>query len=241
MTPLSNRFYSVAGGAALIACTLVPTPAQSYPIDCAILLCLAGGWPASAPCARARFEFIRRITPWPIEPPLQIWRCPMSMSYDGKHSTLDADRLYEILMENDAPLQSLPTWPTSGGTKQTFPAILRRAGNEEPHDSTNALENVNGADIDISGPAFDFIRSIRVFNIYAQTRETRSDCVGESYIQLGTYGAQGNFSWRKSDISVPSAYTGFEAFKYRCGVTVRSVFIDWRDYQGNYGFEQVDY
>lgn len=24
--------------------------AQSYPIDCAILLCLSGGWPASVPC-----------------------------------------------------------------------------------------------------------------------------------------------------------------------------------------------
>ena len=39
--------------------------AQTYPIDCAILLCLSGGWPASLPCARARAEFIRRITPWP--------------------------------------------------------------------------------------------------------------------------------------------------------------------------------
>ena len=37
--------------------------AQTYPIDCAILLCLSGGWPASVPCSRARAEFIRRITP----------------------------------------------------------------------------------------------------------------------------------------------------------------------------------
>lgn len=57
--------------------------AQTYPIDCAILLCLSGGWPASVPCARARAEFIRRITPWPVEPPLQIWRCPMGASYEG--------------------------------------------------------------------------------------------------------------------------------------------------------------
>lgn len=55
----------------------VPRPAQAYQVDCAILLCLSGGWPASAPCAHARAVFIRRITPWPIEPPLQIWRCPM--------------------------------------------------------------------------------------------------------------------------------------------------------------------
>lgn len=54
--------------------------AQTYPIDCAILLCLSGGWPTSAPCARARAVFIRRITPWPVEPPLQIWNCPMHAS-----------------------------------------------------------------------------------------------------------------------------------------------------------------
>ena len=68
--------------AAIIAIGLTPlaakpATAQGYQIDCAILLCLAGGWPASVPCARARAEFIRRITPWPVEPPLQIWRCPM--------------------------------------------------------------------------------------------------------------------------------------------------------------------
>ena len=51
--------------------------AQAYPIDCAILLCLAGGFPASAECSAAKTEVIRRITPWPIEPPLQLWRCPM--------------------------------------------------------------------------------------------------------------------------------------------------------------------
>ena len=52
-------------------------PAFAYPVDCAILLCLAGGWPPSPPCAAARVEVVRRITPWPVEPPLQPWRCPM--------------------------------------------------------------------------------------------------------------------------------------------------------------------
>ena len=54
-----------------------PQSADAYPIDCAILLCLAGGWPANPHCDAARAEFVRRITPWPVEPPLQIWRCPM--------------------------------------------------------------------------------------------------------------------------------------------------------------------
>lgn len=51
---------------------------SAYPIDCAILLCVAGGFPASAECAAAHAELIRRITPWPVEPPLQLWRCPMA-------------------------------------------------------------------------------------------------------------------------------------------------------------------
>lgn len=62
---------------------LAPVPAaQAYPIDCAILLCMAGGFPASAECSAAKAEVIRRITPWPVEPPLQLWRCPMGISPD---------------------------------------------------------------------------------------------------------------------------------------------------------------
>ncbi|WP_306755519.1 hypothetical protein [Paracoccus actinidiae] len=38
---------------------------------------MAGGFPASVECSAAKAELIRRITPWPIEPPLQLWRCPM--------------------------------------------------------------------------------------------------------------------------------------------------------------------
>ena len=60
----TSAFSLIVGAISLIA---VPdrAQAQSYQIDCAILLCLSGGWPASVPCARARAEFIRRITPWP--------------------------------------------------------------------------------------------------------------------------------------------------------------------------------
>lgn len=63
-----------------VTCFSVPIPlsAQDYPIDCAIALCLPGGFPASTACTRAKAEVIRRITPFPIEPPLQLWRCPMN-------------------------------------------------------------------------------------------------------------------------------------------------------------------
>ena len=55
------------------------SPVNAYPIDCAILLCLAGGFPSSAECTAAKVEMIRRITPFPIEPPLQLWNCPMTI------------------------------------------------------------------------------------------------------------------------------------------------------------------
>jgi hypothetical protein len=81
------------------------TRAQTYPIDCAILLCLSGGWPASVPCALARAEFIRRITPWPVEPPLQIWRCPMGASFEGPPMSRATERVIEALFRGAETLQ----------------------------------------------------------------------------------------------------------------------------------------
>ena len=49
-----------------------PQKAQAYDIDCAIMLCMAGGFPPSAVCARAYRTMIRRITPWPSRPPFGI-------------------------------------------------------------------------------------------------------------------------------------------------------------------------
>lgn len=168
--------------------------AQTYPIDCAILLCLSGGWPASVPCARARAEFVRRITPWPVEPPLQIWRCPMGTSFEGPAMPRPTDR----------------------------------------------------ADIDISGPEFNFLRSIRLFDVrQAWQRQSGEEgsCYRSTSVFLGSYETQGNFSWRSSSLAaLPDAHVGLEGWGEDCpGITHRSVFVEWRDYSGNYGFEQVNY
>ena len=73
----------VAAATLTIMLGLAPISAPAYPVDCAILLCLAGGWPANPPCTAARAEFVRRVTPWPVEPPLQPWRCPMGAGPAG--------------------------------------------------------------------------------------------------------------------------------------------------------------
>lgn len=44
------------GAAVAIASAAHTAPARAYPIDCAILLCLAGGFPPSAECAAAKWE-----------------------------------------------------------------------------------------------------------------------------------------------------------------------------------------
>ncbi|BBU59500.1 hypothetical protein KU6B_57650 (plasmid) [Mameliella alba] len=194
---------------------------QTYPIDCAILLCLAGGWPASAPCANARAEFIRRITPWPIEPPLQIWRCPMHAALEDPDP---ARRLRRI-----AETSSTPPWSIT----------------PEPETLHLAQAVGLGADIDVSGKAFDFIRSIDVFQVQARQHESgeTGECNRYKHIRHGTYDATGQFRWSLINTpAVPPAFQGLERYGEHCpNLWVRSVFVDWEDSQGRYGFEQVDY
>ena len=210
------RTSALALATAVVGIAAAPerAQAQTYQIDCAILLCLSGGWPASVPCARARAEFIRRITPWPVEPPLQIWRCPMGAAYTVDPETLTAGRIYDILLELDA---------------------------------LQLVQDGGGADIDISGQEFNFVRSIRVYNVtYASQRESGrdDDCNRSFSMRVGTYGTQGDFRWTGSSDyrSLPAAHTGLENYPSNCpSIFHRSVFVEWRDYEGNYGFEQVNY
>lgn len=223
--------------------------AQAYPIDCAILLCLSGGWPNSAPCSRARAEFIRRVTPWPIEPPLQIWRCPMGVSYHPSQNNKAPTEVFDILFKEhpDTLLQSVPKDIESSAStsEKAFVQLLFPSWTATLQGSL--IHNIKQhADIDISGQEFDFVRSIRVFDVrharqYVAGRD--GGCVQTAIIYLGTYSTQGDFSWTRSNPeALPSAHSGLELWGTDCPyVSHRSVFVDWHDYNGNYGFEQVDY
>jgi len=198
--------------------TAAVIPAAAYPVDCAILLCLAGGWPASAECAHARAVFICRITPWPIEPPLQIWNCPMQASFQVKNRPLG--RLFDIayLADLTPPALSLPE-------TSSVPILVD-----------------DQADVDISDSTFNFVRSIRVFEITYQQRWTeKGDCRRSSSVYLGSYGEQGDYTRRRSSTtSVPEASD--LSIPTRCSsYWHRSVFVEWRDYQGTYGHEEVHY
>lgn len=71
-----------------------PQKARAYDIDCAIMLCMAGGFPPSAVCARAYRTMIRRITPWPSLPPFGVCTfaaVPVALGGPGGESELDTN------------------------------------------------------------------------------------------------------------------------------------------------------
>ena len=95
-----------------------------------------------------------------------------------------------------APLMSVPVEPPEPyklGT-QMGPEIDR-------------LIRVVGADIDISGPEFDFVRSIEVYRVdwwhrtYESANGDRYCRTYRSILERGAYSAQGEFSW--SDVQSP--------------------------------------
>jgi hypothetical protein len=210
-----TRLRAAATLAATAVSLSLATPAAAYPVDCAILLCLAGGWPASAECAHARTVFIARITPWPVEPPLQIWNCPMRASFRGEAKPIE--RLFDIGVRGE-PLVSIPATPW----------VLQLVQDR--------------ADVDISDPAFDFVRSIRVFEItYQQRRSSDGDCNSWGAVYIGTYGAQGDYSRRRSNVSAVPTASDFAVPADCRSYWHRSVFVEWRDYEGSYGHEEVHY
>lgn len=202
-------------GLGLSTATVKPTAA--YPVDCAILLCLAGGWPASAECSHARAVFIARITPWPIEPPLQIWNCPMRASFRQEVPPMES--LFDIAVRGEPePLLAIPDLPLELQLVQ------------------------DRADADISGPEFDFVRSIRVFEItYHQRRNSDGDCISQGVVYMGTYGRQGEYDRRRGSVAAVPQASDFEVPGQCRDYRHRSIFVEWRDYEGSYRHDEVHY
>ena len=102
------------------------------------------------------------------------------------------------------------------------------------------------ADVDISSPIFDFVRSIRVYMVRGSqwvSNGDSGDCYRNFNAKLGSYGLQGDYGWTSAEAwEVPSTYKFPIGWNAHCpSVGFRSVFIDWRDYEGQYGWERVDY
>lgn len=220
-TPMT-KFRTATALAATVASITLSTPAAAYPVDCAILLCLAGGWPASAECSHARAVFIARITPWPVEPPLQIWNCPMRAAYREEASPMD--RLFEIAW-SAPPVSPMSTVPS--GVVAGFP---------------EAIPAADRADIDIGGPAFDFVRSIRVWHVeYRHLENRHGDCIETDRTLSGFYGDQGEYRWRPGTAHAAPGWMGVDLACKKKGGMFRAVGVEWRDQQGKAGHEVVRY
>ncbi|RZV40830.1 MAG: hypothetical protein EX271_09375 [Acidimicrobiales bacterium] len=173
----------------------------------------------------------------------------MGASYNIEWQPSGTSQIFDALFQADdtRPRQSFPT-------THHAPEAMTEAAVLSIDQSPNELVPVefalrlvqDRADIDISGPEFNYVRSIRVFDVrYARQHESGrdGDCNRSAVVVLGTYGTQGDFAWqRSSTAALPPAHVGLERWGDHCpSVYHRSVFVDWRDYEGNYGFEQVNY
>ncbi|GAA6189926.1 hypothetical protein NBRC116596_29890 [Litorivita sp. NS0012-18] len=170
----------------------------------------------------------------------------MGASYETSPSSNSAARIFEAFFQNKStgPRHSFPAQDAATPIEATW----RTPG--APNDFVLADRPAqlvqDRADIDISGPEFNFVRSIRVYDVrYARQHESGrdGDCKRSATVVVGTYGTQGDFAWQRSSITaLPSAHIGLERWGQNCpSIYHRSVFVDWRDYEGNYGFEQVNY
>jgi hypothetical protein len=245
---MKRALAAIALAATSFGLPAAPARAQAYPIDCAILLCLAGGWPASVPCARARAVFIRRITPWPVEPPLQIWRCPMNVSL----RIPQGQELPYLLRDAVFALGPTPeSWPLGVEVREPdpergpAPAVLRTR--EEAIDLRKRFLHLAqavgaGADIDISGAAFDYVRSIEVWHVRYSVRLTGSsqNCTISDQTDYGSYGLQGDFRWSKSAARLSPVWI---RPRYDCNHlgSMRAVGVSWIDSSGAPGHELVTY
>ena len=108
----------------------------------------------------------------------------MGASFTAPAPLSPMERLYDIAFQ-EAPQASLPQAP--------LPLIQ--------------VQSDEQADIDISGDAFDFVRSIRVFHIqFSQRRNRDGDCITSDSTRLGSYGVQGDYHWTRSSVAqVPPA------------------------------------
>jgi hypothetical protein len=173
----------------------------------------------------------------------------MGASYGTDQTESAGSQIYSILLDEqkDRPLQSVPLVDGSIATAPINAVPLRNGPSGAASQRDFALRLVQDrADIDISGREFNFVRSIRVFDIqYARQHESGrdGDCNRSANIYQGTYGSQGDFSWaRSSPTALPDAHVGLERWGSNCpSIYHRSVFVEWRDYEGHYGYEQVDY
>ncbi|WP_159090196.1 hypothetical protein [Ruegeria sp. Alg231-54] len=235
-TPMIRSLFAVG---TLAVASVPATEVKAYPIDCAIFLCLAGGWPTDPDCNAARAEFIRRITPMPVEPPLQLWRCPMGVVL-GTSNLTPMQRLEAIREVSATPFPELPQEEQEPSVIVEVSFALESWANPGP--ASPSLPAPTLANVDLSSADFDVIRSIRVWDVrhYSyRIREREGPCTTRLDMSVGTYDENANFHW--SDRAPGPRPDWLPLNKDRCPTYFRGVGVEWSDIFGNYDYELVRY
>ena len=130
----------------------------------------------------------------------------MGASYDGPARLRPTDQIFDALFggAGTPPNFSAPLFSHADLTSDIheFNGSGATWGNLVRADYALHLAE-DRADIDISGPEFNFVRSIRVFDVrHAWQRESGedNDCNRSATVVLGSYGTQGDFSWSRGRI-----------------------------------------
>ena len=169
----------------------------------------------------------------------------MGASYQPMSPMDETGRLYDALFTTQNRTRPLSTPATKPLLSENAVLNLTEPMPDQLPEGFALQLIQDRADIDISGQEFNFVRSIRVFDVNAHQRETGRDrdCTRSGSVRLGSYGTQGDFHWTRSSVGdLPVAHIGTERWGSTCPVVWhRSVFVEWRDYAGNYGYEQVNY
>lgn len=225
---------------AVALATLPASQASAYPIDCAIFLCLAGGWPGSPDCTTAKAEFIRRVTPYPVEPPLQLWRCPMNASFSsGDRSPMQRLDAIKAVSANPKPER-----PSMGATEASIVDVSVSMNVwREGVSALQAGPESTLAKVDLSSSDFDVVRSIKVWDVrhYSYRRRSREgDCERSLDLVVGTYDHHANFHW--SD-HAPAPIPSWLPLGNRCEPPsyFRGVGVEWTDTFGFSDHELVKY
>ncbi|PTX41805.1 hypothetical protein IQ03_04910 [Gemmobacter caeni] len=211
MTRYLARTFLLFTATLTLLFTAAPRPVLAYQIDCAILLCLAGGFPPSEPCGRAHAEMIRRITPWPIEPPLQLWRCPMRtrmpISLPAETQVIEA--------------QFMPVPPQQADGTTAFATLLWKAFGEDVTDHVMAIK------------VYDMT--------YRRRQNRDGDCIVSSSLRMGTYDRNWNFHWDRAALGMSPDWFFDTHYTNCSEVRFRGVGMEWRDYEGGLGTARVIY
>jgi hypothetical protein len=155
---------------------------------------------------------IRRITPWPIEPPLQLWRCPMRaefpMSVPDKGDVIDAT------------LALTPTQTTR--PVPSMPAQIWKAFGEDVTDYVMAIK----------------VYDLSYYRHYSHTDDI---CSESGSLKVGTYDKDWNFHWRRVSHRASPAWLFNTRYQTCTNARFRGVGMEWRDYEGKIGKEVVRY